>query len=72
MTTQNEPTIEELCRPISAKVMPRSAMYSLDHTPLSATEALANQRISASGMAKRWMKNRAGQSGERPRPAQGE
>lgn len=58
--TQNEPTIEELCRPISARVMPKSSLFALDHTPLSERDALANQRLSASGTMKRLMKEKKG------------
>lgn len=66
-----EPTIEELCRPLSAKVMPKSALFSLDHTPLSEADALANQRISVSGMIKK-RGVRAGQKNIRSQPAKGE
>lgn len=72
MTADREPTIEELCRPLSAKVMPRSAMYSLDHRALSDREALANQRRSSSEVMSIRKKNRAGRDGGKSQPAEGE
>ena len=37
-------SIKELCAPISAKVMPRRALYGKDHTLLDQSEAVAHQR----------------------------
>ena len=39
-----EPTIEELCRPLSAKVMPRSAMHSVGGNLMDVTTAIKGQR----------------------------
>lgn len=39
--------LEELCKPLSAKVMPRSQMYTLDHQPRTAEEAIKQQRITS-------------------------
>ena len=37
-------SIKELCAPISARVMPKSALYAQDHTPLDPSDAVSNQR----------------------------
>lgn len=42
-----EPTIEELCRPLSAKVMPKRAQWALSGQPLTEEEALNSQRKAA-------------------------
>lgn len=42
-----EPTLEELLKPLSAKVMPRSFMFSAGGNELTQQGALAKQRIEA-------------------------
>ena len=45
----NENTsIADLCKPISAKVMPRTALFTSDHTERSNDDALKKQRQSES------------------------
>lgn len=37
-------TIEQLCKPLSARVMPKSKLYGTDHTKVSQERALGEQR----------------------------
>ena len=37
-------SIADLCKPISAKVMPRTALFTSDHTERSNDDALRKQR----------------------------
>jgi len=41
-------SIADLCKPISAKVMPRAALFTSDHTERSNDDALKKQRQSES------------------------
>lgn len=41
-------SIADLCKPISAKVMPRTALFTSDHTERSNDDALKKQRQSES------------------------
>lgn len=47
----DEPTIEDLCKPISATVMPRSARYGQDHQQVTNDHALGRQRKGVSNRA---------------------
>ena len=47
----DEPTIEDLCKPISAKVMPRHALYSQDHQQVTNDHAVGRQRKGVSNRA---------------------
>lgn len=40
----DEKSIEELCRPLSAKIMPRSAMHNIGGREMDAGRALTSQR----------------------------
>jgi len=53
-----EPSIKELCAPISAKVAPKSAAFSTSHLPLTDSQARTSQLKAASRIAYRAMKNR--------------
>ena len=44
MKDDDEKSIEELCKPLSAKVMPRSAMYNIGGREMNEGRALASQR----------------------------
>ena len=48
-------SIEDLCKPLSAKVMPKSMLYTADHQPRSNEEAAgrARQRMSMQATARR-------------------
>ena len=65
-----DPTIEELCRPLSAKVMPRSAMYGLDHREITQGAARRKQRQSVPVVKKKGV--RAGQDRGKSQPAERE
>lgn len=41
-------TIADLCKPLSAKVMPRRSLFGSDHAPTTQEHALAMQRSSLS------------------------
>lgn len=43
----DEPSIADLCRPLSAKVMPRSALFTDSHGAKDVEEALKHQRFAA-------------------------
>ena len=54
-----EPSIKELCAPLSAKVAPKSAAFSsVSHVPLTDSQARTSQRKAASSIAFRAMKKR--------------
>lgn len=40
----DDTSIEDLCRPLSAKVMPRSALFNQSHEPMSAEEGMRRAR----------------------------
>jgi hypothetical protein len=43
LTGEDTRTVEELCRPLSAKVLPRIAMIAISHE-ITPQQAIANQR----------------------------
>jgi len=53
-----EPSIKELCAPISAKVSPKSAAFSTSHLPLTDSQARTSQLKAASSIAFHAMKKR--------------
>ena len=44
ITPPEQDSIEDLCKPLSGKVMPKSTLYSRDHTPRSNAQALGKLR----------------------------
>lgn len=52
---KEEPSIEELCAPLSAKKMPKSQLYTSDHRPRTGDEAIKQQRIT-SAFGSNWSK----------------
>ena len=52
---KDEPSIEELCAPLSAKKMPKSQLYTSDHRPRTGDEAIKQQRIT-SAFGPNWSK----------------
>jgi len=46
ITPSEDDKIEDLCKPLSGKVMPKSTLYSRDHTPRSNAQALGKLRAS--------------------------
>jgi len=44
ITPPERDSIEDLCKPLSGKVMPKSTLYSRDHTPRSNAQALGKLR----------------------------
>lgn len=52
---KEEPSIEELCAPLSAKKMPKSQLYTSDHRPRTGAEAIKQQRIT-SAFGSNWAK----------------
>ena len=43
-----EPTLEELCKPLSAKVMPKSASWNIGGREMDPSRVLSSQRKSIS------------------------
>ena len=41
---KDEPSIEELCKPLSAKVMPRSTLFNQSHEPMTDEQARRRSR----------------------------
>lgn len=44
----DEKSIEELCKPLSAKVMPKKAMHNIGGREMTQSRALASQRAALS------------------------
>lgn len=57
----DQPSIADLCRPLSAKVMPRSALFTDSHGTKGVDDALKHQRFAtASAFGRRSAKRPAG------------
>jgi hypothetical protein len=61
---KGEPTIEDLCKPLSAKIQPKSALWTNDHQKRTQEEAEYRQRVATTAKGNRGIDRRSKAKGK--------